>query len=77
MAYVMATMKASFDHLRAVAIATSDAESDAKASMFGWTMTNERSFCMIAEHVGEHLGQSIAYARANGIVAPWSAKGGM
>jgi hypothetical protein len=23
-------------------------------------------------HVGEHLGQAIAYARMNGIVPPWS-----
>jgi hypothetical protein len=26
----------------------------------------------ILGHVSEHLGQSIAYARTNGIVPPWS-----
>jgi hypothetical protein len=26
----------------------------------------------ILEHASEHLGQSIAYARMNGIVPPWS-----
>jgi uncharacterized damage-inducible protein DinB len=26
----------------------------------------------IAGHTGEHLGQSIAYARQNGIVPPWT-----
>jgi hypothetical protein len=27
---------------------------------------------MITGHFGEHLGQSIAYARMNGIVPPWT-----
>ena len=26
-------------------------------------------------HYQEHLGQSIAYARSNGVVPPWSKKG--
>jgi hypothetical protein len=26
----------------------------------------------IDTHIGEHLGQAIAYARVNGIVPPWS-----
>jgi hypothetical protein len=28
----------------------------------------------MANHMHEHLGQSIAYARVNGVVPPWSAK---
>ncbi len=27
---------------------------------------------IIGNHLHEHLGQSIAYARANGIAPPWS-----
>jgi uncharacterized damage-inducible protein DinB len=27
------------------------------------------------EHNSEHLGQSIAYARMNGVTPPWSKKG--
>jgi hypothetical protein len=27
---------------------------------------------MITGHFGEHLGQSIAYARVNGVVPPWT-----
>ena len=30
---------------------------------------------IIATHAHEHLGQSIAYARSNGVVPPWSVKG--
>jgi uncharacterized damage-inducible protein DinB len=26
----------------------------------------------ILRHLGEHLGQSIAYARMNGVVPPWT-----
>ena len=26
-------------------------------------------------HLSEHLGQAIAYARANGVAPPWSAQG--
>jgi hypothetical protein len=29
---------------------------------------------MISGHIGEHLGQSIAYVRMNGIVPPWTAE---
>ena len=29
---------------------------------------------MIDRHWGEHLGQSIAYARINGVVPPWTAE---
>jgi uncharacterized damage-inducible protein DinB len=28
----------------------------------------------MANHMHEHLGQAIAYARVNGVVPPWSAK---
>jgi hypothetical protein len=27
---------------------------------------------LITGHFGEHLGQSIAYARMNGVVPPWT-----
>ena len=30
---------------------------------------------LIANHMHEHLGQSIAYARTNGVTPPWSKKG--
>ena len=39
-------------------------------------MTKRGLLLFSAEHMGEHLGQSIAYARVNNIVPPWSARGG-
>ena len=35
--------------------------------------TNVRGFLMLMQtHLHEHLGQSIAYARTQGVVPPWS-----
>jgi hypothetical protein len=39
---------------------------------FGSKITKRALLLAIAEHAGEHLGQSIAYARMNGVVPPWS-----
>lgn len=43
------------------------------ASFFGTATTRRGIYVMMDEHLGEHLGQAIAYARMNGIVPPWSA----
>jgi len=40
--------------------------------MFGWQTALRGSFILITGHFGEHRGQSIAYARVNGIVPPWT-----
>ena len=38
----------------------------------GTTNTQRGLMLFIAKHTSEHLGQSIAYARMNGVVPPWS-----
>ena len=40
--------------------------------MFNRQTTLRGSFIAITGHFGEHLGQSIAYARVNGVVPPWT-----
>ena len=40
--------------------------------MFNRQTTLRGALIMITGHFGEHLGQSIAYARMNGIVPPWT-----
>ena len=42
------------------------------ADFFGTATTRRGVFTFLDTHVGEHLGQLIAYARMNGIVPPWS-----
>jgi uncharacterized damage-inducible protein DinB len=67
-------IKASFDHMRGVAANMTDADLDKQVKFFGGKMTSERAvLLLIATHMHEHLGQSIAYARVSGIVPPWSA----
>lgn len=68
---VVAELKRSFDHLRAAVSRTEDLEKQVK--MFGNNMTTHRGVMMtMLSHLHEHLGQSIAYGRMNGVVPPWS-----
>ena len=69
-------LKQSMAHARSAVLATPDADLDKKVKIFGGEEASERAVIMIiGNHLHEHLGQSIAYARANGITPPWS-KGG-
>jgi uncharacterized damage-inducible protein DinB len=67
---VIAELKRSFDHLRNAAHAASDLEKPVK--MFGTQTTYRGVLVTILSHLHEHLGQSVAYARMNGVVPPWS-----
>ena len=37
-------------------------------------MSERSAFTLLLSHAHEHLGQSIAYARMNGVTPPWSAQ---
>jgi uncharacterized damage-inducible protein DinB len=69
---VIQALEDSFAHCRGAISAISDANLDKPQKMFGQQTTVRGSFLMITGHTGEHLGQSIAYARTNGIVPPWT-----
>ena len=49
-----------------------DADLDKKVDFFGHPMTARAVLFMLVGHDNEHLGQSVAYARMNKIVPPWS-----
>jgi uncharacterized damage-inducible protein DinB len=66
------TLKESFVHFRNAILAIKDADLNNPQKFFGQDTTVRGSFFMITGHFGEHLGQSIAYARQNGIVPPWT-----
>jgi len=73
MAKISEMLKASFDHVRGMAKKMSAADLDKQIEFFG-RMTSMRSAMISAlNHMHEHLGQSIAYARMNHVVPPWSA----
>jgi uncharacterized damage-inducible protein DinB len=65
-------LKDSFAHFRHAIQALDDGDADKPQKMFGRQTTLRGSFIMITGHFGEHLGQSIAYARVNGVVPPWT-----
>ena len=71
---VVQALKESFAHLRQAIVALDDANADKPQDMFNRHTTLRGSFIVITGHFGEHLGQSIAYARMNGVVPPWTAE---
>ncbi|MDX1439142.1 MAG: DinB family protein, partial [Rubricoccaceae bacterium] len=73
---VTAELADSFDHVRAALDGVPADRMDDEMNVFGMTMT-VRGFCIfIGTHLHEHLGQLVAYARANEVVPPWSASEG-
>ena len=71
-AKVLPVLKESFAHFRGAILALSDADGDKPQKMFNRQTTLRGALMMIDRHWGEHLGQSIAYARVNGVVPPWT-----
>jgi len=63
----------SFEHLRSTVAGISDADLEVTVEFFGQTPTRRQMLLLILGHLHEHLGQSIAYARMNGVVPPWTA----
>lgn len=71
-AKVIQTLKDSFAHFRHAVEKMSDADVEKTTKLFGKDQTYRAIFFFCTRHLGEHLGQSIAYARMNGIVPPWT-----
>jgi uncharacterized damage-inducible protein DinB len=71
-AKILQVLKDSFAHFSGAILAIKDADLNNAQKMFGQDTTVRGAFFLITGHFGEHLGQSIAYARQNGIVPPWT-----
>jgi hypothetical protein len=65
-------LKTSYSNLQQVITGLSDADLKAPVKLFGRDMTKEDAVHFLFGDQHEHLGQSIAYARSNGVVPPWS-----
>ena len=65
-------LRASYDKVRQALAALPANDSNASVKLFGQDTTKQGAALMILLDQHEHLGQSIAYARANGVVPPWS-----
>jgi uncharacterized damage-inducible protein DinB len=69
---VEALLKRSLEAVRAAIEGARAAELDRHVDFFGMDKTVRGIYLRILTHVNEHMGQSVAYARVNGIVPPWS-----
>ena len=65
-------LKASYANLQKAIAGLSDNDLQARVKLFGREMTKQGALMLILGDQHEHLGQSIAYARSNGVVPPWS-----
>jgi uncharacterized damage-inducible protein DinB len=65
-------LKASYANLQKAITGLSDNDLQTHVKRFGRDMTKQGALLLILEDQHEHLGQSIAYARSNGVVPPWS-----
>ena len=71
---VINLLKLALEHARNAIVKTSDAGLNTRTTLFGKKTTYREVFLQAIIHMHEHLGQSIAYARMNDIVPPWTAK---
>ena len=62
----------SFEYLRGIIKDESDADLDKKMDFRGHELTQRALLMLLLGHLNEHMGQEVAYARANGVVPPWS-----
>jgi uncharacterized damage-inducible protein DinB len=65
-------LKISYANVQKAIEGLSDADLKAPVKLFGRDMTKEDAVRFLFGDQHEHLGQSIAYARSNGVVPPWS-----
>jgi hypothetical protein len=72
---VIAELERSFAHLKNAMTGVLNSRMDDTVEAFGSSSTVQKLWISTATHLHEHLGQSIAYARSNGVVPPWSRGG--
>jgi uncharacterized damage-inducible protein DinB len=65
-------LETSYANLQQTITRLSDADLKAPVKLFGRDMTKEGAIRYLFADQHEHLGQSIAYARSNGVIPPWS-----
>src|SRR5215831_8688502 len=65
-------LKASYVTLQKAITGLSDNDLQTTVKLFGRDWTKQDALMHVLEDQHEHLGQSIAYARTNGVVPPWS-----
>jgi uncharacterized damage-inducible protein DinB len=71
-AQVLALLRQSGDYVRNAVDQMPESQLGAQTRLYGRDVQKWAVLFQLLAHMNEHLGQSIAYARMNGIVPPWS-----
>jgi uncharacterized damage-inducible protein DinB len=71
-ASIVKLLRASADYARNAMTNLPEAQVDGATRLYGRTVPRWAVMLQLVAHMNEHLGQSIAYARSNGVVPPWS-----
>lgn len=71
-AKIAEALKTSFEWTKSEISKFSDADLEKKVDFFGQKSTIRNVLFTTLSHLHEHLGQSIAYARTNGVIPPWT-----
>ena len=71
-AEMQTALRSTYATLQKAIAGLSDADLNAAVRMFGQDTTKQGAVLMLLFDQHEHLGQSIAYARSNAVVPPWS-----
>jgi len=65
-------LRTSYEGLQKAISGLAESELAAPVKLFGMEMTKQGAILFLLSDQHEHLGQSIAYARSNGVKPPWS-----
>lgn len=71
----LSMLEKSFDAVKDAAGKLTEVDLNREVEAFGMKFSLRNFMITILNHNHEHLGQSIAYARMNGVTPPWSLKG--
>jgi len=69
---VISILEASINHLSDVINNMPESKLSESTELYGRTVNGQAVLMQHITHMSEHVGQSIAYARMNGVVPPWN-----
>lgn len=69
---VVAILERSINHVVDALKQMPDSKFSEETQLYGRTVNGQAVLLQLVTHKSEHVGQSIAYARMNGIVPPWN-----
>lgn len=69
---VVAILERSIEHVKELVQEMPESKLQEETELYGRTVNGQAVLMQLITHMSEHVGQSIAYARVNGVVPPWN-----